>query len=170
MSGLPAAKSQLDPNEVRNPFWPFDNKKQWDLAYTITFPRPLGNQLLKRIAVEKYASWIKPGCGFQSVKDYKDRMTQLPTVGGEWKSTYVCRGPAAPSWAPLEIKYHIRDSLDVLRFIVGDVRVQNFMKWAPEKQWNNQGDRLYSELWSGDWWWRMQVCSIPNAFFDPRKH
>ena len=121
------SKSQLGSNKICNPFWPFDNKEQWDLMYTITFLRPLGNQLPKHIAVEKYMSWIKSGCGFQSVKDYKDQMTQLPTIGREWKSTYVCRGPAATSWARLEIKYHIRDSLDILRFIVGDVRVQNFM-------------------------------------------
>src|SRR5947199_8487793 len=31
------------------------------------------------------------------VKDYKDRMSHLPTVGGEWKSTYICPGRAAPS-------------------------------------------------------------------------
>jgi len=153
-------KSQLGSNKICNPFWPFDNKEQWDLAYAITFPKPQGIQQIKRIAVERYASWIKPGCGFQSVKDYKDRMSHLPTVGGEWKSTYVCPGRAAPSWAPLEIKYYIRDSLEVLRFIVGDVRVANYMKWAPEKVWNHNREQLYSELWSGDWWWRMQVCSI----------
>jgi hypothetical protein len=31
------------------------------------------------------------------------------------------------------------------------------MKWAPEKCFNSKGERVFSELWSGDWWWRMQV-------------
>ncbi len=73
---------------------------------------------------------------------------------------YATPSKTAPPWAPLSIEYWQRDSLEVLKDIVGDVRLSSEMKWAPEKLYNTQGVRLYSELWTGDWWWEKQVVQL----------
>jgi hypothetical protein len=31
---------------------------------------------------------------------------------------------------------------------MGDIKVVEHMKWAPEKVYNSKGERLYSELWT----------------------
>ena len=55
------------------------------------------------------------------------------------------------------VQFWYRDSLDVLKEILEDVRLAKDMKWAPERLINADGERLYSELWTGDWWPRIQV-------------
>jgi Plavaka transposase len=72
---------------------------------------------------------------------------------------YATPSKTIPSWAPLSIEYWQRDSLEVLKDIVGDVRLASEMKWAPEKLYNTQGVRLYFELWTGDWWWENRYNS-----------
>jgi hypothetical protein len=135
-------------------YWPFDNKTQWEFARWLLFPQPLSN---KRIKAAIDASWIAPGVGFKSLGDFKKRVNMIHAKGGEWFEANVLPGARAPSWAPLKVKFWMRDSLEVLKDIVGDVRLASQMKWAPERIQNAQGDRLYSELWSGNWWWNKQV-------------
>jgi Plavaka transposase len=142
---------------VSKTYWPFDNIEQWMLAKALTFPSPLSNKMIRNVAVERYCSWIMPGKGFKSVRDFRKRLDQLPAKGGEWQQSYVTRGPTAPQWSPPMVQFWYRDSLDVLKDIVADVRLAKDMKWAPERLVNADGERLYSELWTGDWWPRIQV-------------
>ena len=123
------------------------------------FPKPQTVQEISTRAVEKNASWIKPGCGFKSVGDFKRRVAQLPAKAGEWHSSIILPGEDAPVWAPRMSEFWKRDTLQVLEDMVGDTRLASSMKWAPEKYYNSSGKRIYSELWSGDWWWRKQVSS-----------
>jgi Plavaka transposase len=136
------------------------------LAKALIFPKRLSDNTIKHIAVEQYCPWIKPGCGFKSVADFRKRMSQLPAKGGEWRESFVLRGPTAPTWVPEFVSYWHRDSLEVLKDLVGDVRLAKDMKWAPEKLLNAKGERLYSELWTADWWWRMQVCTWYMEFIN----
>ena len=57
------------------------------------------------------------------------------------------------------LEFWKRDTLQVLEDMVGDTRLASSMKWASEKYYNSSGKRIYSELWSRDWWWRKQVSS-----------
>ena len=56
------------------------------------------------------------------------------------------------------VPFSYRDNLEVLKDIVGDVGLAKDMKWAPERLVNGDQERLYSELWTGDWWPQIQVC------------
>ena len=98
-----------------------------------------------------------PDSGFKNLQDYKNRMREIPEVGGRWIQGYINPNERAPSWAPTEILYYFRNVEDVLRRMIGDTRLATSMKWAPEKLFNSKNERLYSELWTGDWWWRTQV-------------
>jgi hypothetical protein len=104
------------------------------------------NPMIKRIAVEPLCSWITPGHGFKSVYDYKRCMAQLPSGNAEWKRVRIVPNASSPQWAPPEILYYSRDSLEVLRNIVGDTWMAKHMKWAPEQFRNAKGECLYSEL------------------------
>lgn len=70
----------------------------------------------------------------------------------------MARGVDALSWQPAQVEYWHRDALDVLKDMVGDVRLAPHMTWGPKRLYNADGQRLYGELWSGDWWWNKQVC------------
>jgi len=127
-----------------------DNENQWRLASWALFPKPLDKKRQQRAIVEQYAKWITPGDGFQSLGDFNRRIGLIPSKWNEWRNSYVCPGPQAESWQPTMIEFWLRNSLDVLEGIVSDIRMASHMKWAPEKLYNSKGDRLYSELWTGD--------------------
>ncbi|KAF8593929.1 hypothetical protein BDV93DRAFT_424315, partial [Ceratobasidium sp. AG-I] len=52
-----------------------------------------------------------------------------------------------------------RDILKVVRELIGARRFRDCMQYAPERHWVSLDcdRRVYDEMWSGDWWWRMQV-------------
>ena len=158
--GLPLDKGDVTKLQelVSKTYWPFDNIEQWMLAKALTFPSPLSNKMIRNIAVERYCPWITVGKGFKSVRDFHKRLDQLPAKGGEWQQSYITPGPTVPQWSPPMVPFSYRDSLEVLKDIVGDVRLAKDMKWAPERLVNGDQERLYSELWTGDWWLRIQVC------------
>jgi hypothetical protein len=143
-----------------NRYWPFDNEEQWKLAHYLIYPERQSSRRIINGAVEKNAPWIKEGCGFKSLNDFNKRLELLPSKGGEWISKNISQTPASPEWAPENIQFWMRDSLETLRSIVGDVRLAPHMSWAPAKIYNREGERLYSELWSGNWWSDKQVLFL----------
>ena len=154
--GLPVG--EVDEYTLRaKHYWPFDNEEQWNLAGWLLFPNRLSASQITAGAVEKNAKWIKPGCGFKSLNDFNKRLELLPSKGGEWVSKNLTRKVNSPAWVPENVQFWMRDSLETLKSIVGDVRLAQDMKWAPEKIYNSKGERIYSELWTGDWWPSMQV-------------
>ena len=144
-------------------FWPFNNIEQWLLAKVLAFPTPALNRVIKSMAVEHYCPWIRPGCGFKSIADFKGRLDNIPAKGGEWKECYVTPKQNTPVWAPPALSFWLRDSLDVLKDIIEDVRLANHMKWALETLYSEKNKRIYSELWTGNWWRRTQVGTFSNA-------
>jgi hypothetical protein len=58
---------------------------------------------------------------------------------------------------------HKRNPVDIVRHLLGLVRLRSHMHYGPEKHTTVTLDgrrvRMYSEMWTGEWWWRMQVHS-----------
>ncbi|QRV93061.1 Zn-finger protein [Ceratobasidium sp. AG-Ba] len=66
--------------------------------------------------------------------------------------------PYGPKWVEQDIT------------LLGDSRFRRFMRYAPEKHWTSHERkcRLYGEMWSGNWWWRMQwLIGNPNGTVVP---
>ncbi|QRV81589.1 hypothetical protein RhiJN_09604 [Ceratobasidium sp. AG-Ba] len=103
-----------------------------------------------------------------------------------WKNNYglvqdVDRLPHGPKWIEQDItvgegiycQTHTlfrRDIVDVIRELLGDPRFKKCMRYAPEKHWTSheRACRLYGEMWSGNWWWRMQyLIGDPNGTVVP---
>lgn len=141
---------------------PFDNIGQWELARFALFPEPLPGPRMAKAILENKAPWITPGCGFKNMADFERRISEIPGIGGGWRSAYVKPGVGAEDWVPAEILFWSRDALPVVKELVGDESLAKDMKWAPEKLYNSKGERLYSELYSGNWWWETQVRSAAN--------
>ncbi|QRV88277.1 hypothetical protein RhiJN_16295 [Ceratobasidium sp. AG-Ba] len=77
--------------------------------------------------------------------------------------------PQGAKWRTLEVTVgegiyrrkctlHLRDILQVIRQLIGARRFEHCMRYAPERRWTsrNRKCRVYDEMWTGDWWWRMQ--------------
>lgn len=57
-----------------------------------------------------------------------------------------------------------RNPVDVVRHLLGLTRLRAHMRYGPERHTtvtiNGERIRVYSEMWTGEWWWRMQVCAL----------
>jgi Plavaka transposase len=147
-----------------NPYAPFDNAGQWDLVYSCLYPERLSNKRIKRIVVNKYNRALE-GSGFTSLKDFDKRVKLLSSKGVPFRTWNIKPGSSAPKWAPQLMEVWMRDTLDVVKRLVGNPRWANDMKWAPEEAYNENKERIYSELWTGNWWKRMQVYLLFNRSF-----
>jgi Plavaka transposase len=138
---------------------PFDNHGQWRLAHHVLFPTPFTAARLKA-AISINSPWNKPECAFANYADFKRRVALIPKVGGAWRAVLLNPKNGAPLNASINIKLWYRDSLEILKSLLADKRTLPHMMWAPHKLFNSKGERLYSELWSGDWWWKLQAFPI----------
>lgn len=59
---------------------------------------------------------------------------------------------------------HKRNPVDIVRHLLGLVRLRDHLRYGPEQHTTVTIDgrriRVYSEMWTGEWWWRMQVCKL----------
>jgi len=149
-------------SEYEKTYWPFKNKDQWHLALWALFPTPISRPRAERAIVAKFAVWAKPESCFESWGEFQRLIQNVEEKGGKWHRKVLQRVDRDPSWYPTEIRFWERNSLDILKELVADIKVAEHMKWAPEKVYNSKGERLYSELWTGDWWWRKQVPSAKD--------
>lgn len=55
-------------------------------------------------------------------------------------------------------KAYKRNPLAVLQEILENSAIKDKMVWAPRKTFDHAGKRVYTDLHTSEWWWRMQVC------------
>ncbi len=62
---------------------------------------------------------------------------------------------------------HSRDVLDCIRAIFGDPEVARDLVYAPKYCYmdHERTQRVYSEMYTGDWWWSVQVRNMNLCYF-----
>ncbi|KAF8595607.1 hypothetical protein BDV93DRAFT_418922, partial [Ceratobasidium sp. AG-I] len=64
-----------------------------------------------------------------------------------------------------------RNPVDIVRYLIGLERLDKNMRYGPERHWTITIDgrriRVYSEMWTGEWWWRMQDLLAQGATIAP---
>lgn len=82
--------------------------------------------------------------------------------------------PHGPEWAVYEIEIKLkneeirveylfrRNIIDIIRSLIGDWTLRHDLHYAPVQVWTTKGkkERVYSEAWTANWWWRMQVSQV----------
>jgi hypothetical protein len=58
---------------------------------------------------------------------------------------------------PLE--FYSRDAIECIRCLYGDPRFAQHLAFAPERHYTSyeRTTRIYNEIYTGDWWWKVQV-------------
>jgi hypothetical protein len=84
--------------------------------------------------------------------------------------------PSGPAWRAVTMSVgqgddarvvvvYVRDVIQVIRDLIGNRRFRRYMKYAPERHWTSRArrKRVFGEMWTGDWWWRMQVSHLSHG-------
>jgi hypothetical protein len=77
-----------------------------------------------------------------------------------WKSGKVCftRPDASNSSTNLRFtRFSYRNPVTCIEFLLRQTAYKEYMTYAPLKIYNEMNERVYSELHTGDWWWKAQV-------------
>ncbi|KAG8732937.1 hypothetical protein FRC11_009933 [Ceratobasidium sp. 423] len=64
-----------------------------------------------------------------------------------------------------------RNPIDIIAYLIRQKRFRDHMSFGPEQHWTITLDgrkiRVYSEMWTGDWWWRLQNLLGEGATLAP---
>ncbi|TDL16783.1 hypothetical protein BD410DRAFT_730882 [Rickenella mellea] len=71
-----------------------------------------------------------------------------------------------------ELELWLRDPVDCVKELIGNPSFRESMAYAPEKAFatdDPEGNRIYDEAWTGDWWWQTQakLKDTPGAVVAP---
>ncbi|KAG8789232.1 hypothetical protein FRC12_013725 [Ceratobasidium sp. 428] len=86
--------------------------------------------------------------------ELKREINRLPHGPPWYRETVVVEGDLGDEILDL----WKRDVSEVVRWLLANRRFLPDMRFAPELHWDSPEkiNRIYDEMWSGDWWWRMQ--------------
>ncbi|KAI0037563.1 hypothetical protein FA95DRAFT_1506815, partial [Auriscalpium vulgare] len=129
---------------------PFPDKLSWEIAKWAMLRGPTSTTLTDLLAIEGVYDRLQ--LPFKTAKDLNAIIdNQLPrrpvfkqdkiSVGGQSFNVYY------------------RDTLDCIKALYGDPEFAPYMAYAPERHYvdDAQTNRVYNEMKTGKWWWRVQM-------------
>jgi len=100
---------------------------------------------------------------FKTIGEFHRKLESLD-CDEEWCMKTLERLKDAAEWVPDSIPFYYRDSLQALRSIVSNPRVAEYCKWEPQKFFDAKENRVYTDVFSGNWLWDRQVASpVPKS-------
>lgn len=60
------------------------------------------------------------------------------------------------------LEFYSRDIIECIRSLFGDPQFARDLVFAPERHYTSteRTSRIYNEMYTGDWWWAVQVCNV----------
>lgn len=58
------------------------------------------------------------------------------------------------------VPYYYHNPVEVVAYLLRQRSFTGHMAYAPVKQYNADGEQIYSEMWTAYWWWETQVGSF----------
>jgi hypothetical protein len=65
-----------------------------------------------------------------------------------------------PEWMTAVYEVHYRDPRDVIKNMIADASFKRAFDYVPFQEFDEDGDRRYENLMSGDWAFRQAVCFV----------
>jgi hypothetical protein len=143
----------FDPSQ---PWKPFESEADFVLArFMVTFD-------ISQVAMDNLLKTVLPVLGVNhpvsSVYHVKQRIDEMEdglghqswtreTTNGQWTDAH-----------PEPISFYRRDILTCARWLLRQPAYDGQLKYAPERHFNEEGGRIYTEMHTCDWWWEKQVC------------
>ena len=64
------------------------------------------------------------------------------------------------------LPFFYRNILDCVRYLLRQIAYRDDLVYAPRREYDSEGQRLYSEMHTADWWWDVQV-QCPTFYKNP---
>ena len=104
----------------------------------------------------------KESLSFSNNYSFLKKINQLP-IGPEWKCNIIdvtgdlLDDEGKPMSEQLEL--WCRDPIECVKSLIGNPAFKDFISYVPEHVYRDEEGkvRVFDEMWTGDWWWEIQV-------------
>ena len=139
---------------LKNRFYPYETKGQYSWAKRLSARRHESQADLKSFILE--GDHIADTARFESVRQYVFAKDELTGCLAEWHMASI-ESPGKEA-----VSYYFKDSLAILQEILENKELADQCTYAPKREYNSEGERIYTDMYSGDFWWNMQVRQISD--------
>jgi hypothetical protein len=100
---------------------------------------------------------------YRTKKKFFEMVDGLPTGGPEWTCNIITiAGDAMNEEGETlteDVELWRRDPVECVQELMGNPAFKDAMAFTPEKAFADAkgSNRIYDEMWTGDWWWDTQV-------------
>jgi hypothetical protein len=70
-----------------------------------------------------------------------------------WKTGTVSFKRSNPAGLPVYTGLFYHDPIDYIKFLLRQLAYKDQLTYGLKKEYNEMGERIYSEIHTGDWWW-----------------
>ncbi len=144
---LPFPQAQNPPST--SSFFPFENHSEYKLARF--FHR-------NKVPKSAIADFFKDGLAQPEIVSFQSGHTLHNCLDQMVDSPPWTRGQVDfPFLAG--VQFHIRDILQCIKYLASQRAYADYLSWAPVRQRDYEGSCIFSEMNTGDWWWKTQVST-----------
>jgi len=151
-------REEMEAQQVENAFHPYNNEGQYHLAKVFASPKIHPEATIHLACVDGRNKFLLPDTAFSSHADFIGRLDQMAKCYCPWKEREIKprAGQESGEWYT-SVRYWAKDSLAVLQEILDNPELKGKCVWAPAKEFNSEGERVYTDMHTGDWWMNIQV-------------
>ena len=142
------------------PFAPFQSEGQYLTAKDLSTPRLSSRANIFKWGLKRPGSRLPEDSLFESHREFYSCLDIIADCQSTWESVDIMDSSSPPK---IFTKYWKRDSLAVLQEILENPAIKDKCVWEPQKNYNSEGERVYTDMHTGDWWWDIQVISWFNS-------
>lgn len=141
-------------------WFPYNSRQQFRMARRNVFPIiPTRDSILAN-CVGRISDRLHPTESARKFTSQQHFMRCLDTIATRvtpWNSGALTEPETN---RPYSIFY--RNSLAVLQELIGDTTIGPQMKWTPVRLYDNDGNRVYTEMYTANWMWDQQEALHPD--------
>lgn len=151
-------RDTLKQRRQENIYFPFENSAQFYLAEAFARPDIQSKDRIVRTCVLGRDRFLRDGAAFSSYNDFITCLDIIRNTQAPWVQREIKWKPGSTTWRG-HIKYWQRDSLAVLQEMLENPALKDFCVWAPVQETSEDGERIYTDIHTSEWWWNIQVYS-----------
>jgi hypothetical protein len=144
-----AGYTELNRAMTDDPWNPFSSEDDFNLASWL---------VRSKVAKSQIDAYFAQGLGgtdsrsFRSAYTMRQHLDVLDPFGEYlvWTEAVIDDGRHAAT-------FYYRNIIDCVRYLIRQVAYRSDMVYAPIREYDSSGERLYSEMHTADWWWDTQV-------------
>ena len=138
-------------NLCKNPWAPFTSAKGFKLASWFLESKSSKSQIN-----DYFANGLGDAAsvGYSSMYTLENLLRSLDPYGPylQW-----FEGQVVSEDGKSTLPFFYRDILDCVRYLLRQITYRDDLVYAPRREFDQNGQRIYAEMHTADWWWDVQV-------------